>query len=177
VLLTVGLGLAIGGAVELRRNLRRSEDDCPDNAVPCRDLVTRGLSLRAAGLGLIGAGLGSAAAFAVYLSPRPRVRTAVWAGEAAVGLVGVVAGAVGVGLSAGAYNDMNQDVAWTATGYRDDVQRLGAQHSAAAFFLGMGTSLLVRSLSLLVWNRQIERAARRERLRERRGPILEGARG
>ncbi len=169
VLLGVGTGLLIGGIVDLRRNLARDPSDCPGPAAACRDLVTRGVALRSAGAGLLGAGFGGLAASMAYLSPSPRTRHRVWTGQAAFGLVAVIAGAVGVGLSARAYNDL-EPAAWGDPTYDHALTRIGARHTGSAFVLGFATTLLLRSIGYLATHRWTERARRIDRSRSP-GPI------
>jgi len=170
LLLGVGIGLIAGGQMETKRVLRRSDVECVGSGWPCRDLMGRGVSLRSAGAGLLGASVGMAAAHLVQLSPKRRVRRAVWTGEAALGLVGVIAGSVGVALSASAYNNLDREVVWSDADFRADMQRATTHHTVAAFFLGVGAGMLVRSMGYLFDTRHLLGRARRDRS-ERKGPI------
>jgi hypothetical protein len=170
LLLGVGIGLVAGGAVETRRALRRSDFECGASGWPCRDLMSRAVSLRSAGAGLLGASAGMAAAHLVLLSRARRVRQAVWTTESALGLVGVIAGSVGVAVSARAYNSLDREALWSDPDFRAGMQRTTVGHTAAAFFLGFGAGMLVRSVGYLISTNAALRRARWDR-GERKGPI------
>ena len=170
LLLGVGVGLLAGGQVETKRVIKRSDIECSQTGFPCRDLMARGVSLRSAGAGLLGSSVGLVAAHLVKLSPKRRVRRAVWATEAGLGLVGVVAGSVGVALSARSYNGLDYGALWTDEALQASLKQSTTQHTVAAFFLGFGAGMLVRSVGYLVDMRSRFGRARRDR-GERKGPI------
>lgn len=170
LLLGVGIGLLAGGQAETKRVLRRSDVECGASGWPCRDLMSRGVSMRSAGAGLLGASAGMAAAHLVLLSPKRKVRQAVWTVEAGLGMVGVIGGSVGVFFSARSYNDVDRTALWSDTDLRAEIQRATTGHTTAAFFLGMGAAMLVRSVGYLVGTQLALGRARRGR-RENKGPI------
>lgn len=171
LLLGVGVGLLAGGVVETKRVHRRSDEECFGSGWPCRDLSARGVSLRSAGAGLLGASVGMAAAHLVQLSPKRKVRRTVWATEAGLGLVGVIAGSVGVALSARAFNGLDRGLQWSHAGFQADLKHTGATHTTAAFFLGLGAGMLVRSLGYLAGTSGMLWKARHAR-GTRRGPFV-----
>ena len=170
LLLGVGIGLLAGGQVATKKVLKRTDVECSMTGWPCRDLMARGVSLRSAGAGLLGASVGMAAAHLVQLSPKRRVRRVVWATEAGLGLVGVVAGSVGVALSARSYNSLDYGTLWSDEQLQAALKRSTTGHTVAAFFLGMGAGMLVRSLGYLLDTNRLTGRARRDR-KERKGPI------
>jgi hypothetical protein len=170
LLLGVGIGLVAGGQVETKRVLKRSDVECVGSGWPCRDLMGRGVSLRSAGAGLLGASVGMAAAHLVQLSPKRKVRRAVWTGEAALGLVGVIAGRSAWPSARARTTTSIRQVVWSDADFQADMQRATTQHTVAAFFLGFGAGMLVRSMGYLFDTRHLLGRARRDR-GERKGPI------
>lgn len=176
VLLGVGFGLLIGGQVQYGSTLNRTDAACMGGVPECRELLSRAVTLRSAGTGLLGAGLGGVASNLGELARRSRTRQAIWIAEASVGVVGIVAGALGVGFSARAFNGIDAGDAWLDASYREPARRAAGQHSAAAFFLGMGTGLFVQSLAHLFQEYRLTNRARVSR-KEQRGRVISSAGG
>ena len=163
LLFIAGIGMLAGGQVEVKRVLRRSDAQCDQAGFPCQDLMSRGVSLRGGGAGMLGASLGIGAAHLALLSPKRRVRQAVWISQASAGLVGVIAGSVGVALTARTYNSANREVPWSDPDLRAELHRSTAEHTTAAFFLGFGAGMLVRSIGHLIRTSHALGLARRDR--------------
>jgi hypothetical protein len=87
----------------------------------------------------------------------------VWISQASAGLVGVIAGSVGVALTARTYNSVDRQVPWSDPDLRAELYRSTAGHTTAAFFLGFGAGMLVRSIGHLIRTRQALGLARRDR--------------
>ena len=158
-----GIGMLAGGQVEVKRVLRRSDEQCDLAGFPCQDLMSRGVSLRGGGAGMLGASLGIGASHLTLLSSKRRVRQAVWISQASAGLVGVIAGSVGVALTARTYNGVSRDVPWSDPDLRTELHRSTAGHTTAAFFLGFGAGMLVRSIGHLIRTHHTLGLARRDR--------------
>jgi hypothetical protein len=170
LMLGVGVGLLAGGQVEVKRALRRGDVECGASGWPCRDLLSRGVSLRSAGAGVLGAAVGMAAAHLVLLSDRRKVRQGVWTAEAALGMVGAIGGTIGVYFTARRYNDADREALWSDAALQAELRAATRGHTTAAFFLGLGAGMLVRSVGYLINTRGALHRARQRRT-ARQGPI------
>lgn len=171
----VGLGLLIGGQVQYGRTLRRSDEACSGAVPQCRELLSRAVTLRSTGTAFLGVAVGGIAAGLVELAHRRRTRQVLWASEAGVGALGILGGALGVAFSARAFNAIDAGDAWQDPAYRDPARRAAGQHSAAAFFLGLGTGLFVHSVAHLIQEFRLQRDAGASRKDQRGRVIARGA--
>jgi hypothetical protein len=123
----------------------------------CRGSLAAYGALRAAGAGLLGAGLGiGAGAFATYFS-RPRTRRIAWTVDLALGGALIASSFIG-GLAGAEFNRVNQAEA-TGNALISPITR----HSAGAAVLGLGLGLATSAALGLVLDRSDAR--RRARLR------------
>lgn len=163
--LITGGNLALIGTIMLvigDRNMREivgalSPPTTCSTIAACRSSLAASGELRAAGAGLLGAGLGiSVGALGTYFS-RPRARRIAWTVDLALGGALIASSFIG-GLAGAEFNRVNQAEA-TGNALLSPIDR----HSAGAAMLGLGLGLATSATLGLVLDRSDTR--RRARLR------------
>ncbi len=163
--LITGGSLALVGTVVLvlgDRNVRPivtalSTPLCSDTAV-CRSSLAASGELRAAGAGLLGAGLGIGVGAFTALAARPRARRIAWTVDLALGGALIASSFIGGGVAGAEFNRANQ-----AKAIDDALLSPITRHSAGAAMLALGLGLATSATLGLVLERSDTR--RRARLR------------
>lgn len=166
----VGVGLALIGGVALGLGQRRwldargtSVEACqPEPLYPigvCRDALASAGTLRSAGLGMLGAGLGFFVGGATNQARRKG------AAQIASSMVGVLATGVGVALVmtwSRKYDELNSVATPWDPAYLESARRSAVGHSLGAGILGVGAGLVTGTVLSVVLDRRHTRLTRRE---------------
>ncbi len=151
-LVALGAGLLGAGEWRLRQNIAALHDiDTCSPASGCTQSLD-GATWRAAGAGLLGAGLGVATGALGTLFKRPRARRIAWSVDIAVGGALIGSSFFG-GLAGAAFNRAGQ--------YPESLDALAtplARHTAAAALLGLGLGLATSATLGLLLDRADTRA-------------------
>ncbi|WAS95900.1 hypothetical protein [Nannocystis punicea] len=152
----VGAGLAIVGGVitgvaqgkEFGPALKAEATECAYGPPlqSCSAELRAGATLRAAGTGVLGAGVGLIASGAVWYARTERARKIAWYVETGVGAAAVIGGIVGLVLTANSFNDVNGTLPapkWAEL--QDGVKGPATMFSVSSAAAGLGAGLVAGS--------------------------------
>lgn len=169
-----GLALLAYGQVRLTRAPWRPPPNCPDIA-ECRREIAVAQRWRAAGTGLLGAGVGVTIGALTSTITNPRRRRAAWAAELGAGAAAAIAGIVVTEWTGHRFNEIST-APTVGLDDRDMLVHHADRHTVGALALGLGVGLVVSAgrglLAELTHRRRLARGVVRLDLAPGRGTIV-----
>lgn len=170
VVLVGGIGVTAAGGVGFGRKFAAEPEACRGaDFEACRQGLSTSGTLRSAGAGVLGAGVGVAVAGLSGLIRDGRRRKTAWTAEAAVGGAVTIGGLVWSVVAARGFNAANKNldpmVGWDDAGNQSAARSGAARHTAAAAVLGLGAGMLVGGVSGVLLERAFAKGPRAAALR------------